>query len=92
VVIPRHNFNYFKVQGLFLLNIRQCTLCHVCKMSGCCISVLLGWGMLVSFKFLFLFVFVFVFWFFWVGFRGVCYGLFYALLQDGQLKGFVYRH
>lgn len=32
----------------------------MCKMSGCCISVLLGWGMLVSFNFLFLFVCLFV--------------------------------
>jgi hypothetical protein len=62
-------------------------------MSGCCISVLLGWGMLVSFKFYFYFLFLFIYLFMvflGVGFRDVCYGLFYALCQDGQLKGFVY--
>ncbi len=38
--------------------------------------------MLVSFKFYFFLGFLGL-----VLFRGVCYGLFYALLQDGQLKG-----
>jgi hypothetical protein len=60
-------------------------------MSGCCISVLLGWG---DGWFLSSFIFS-SFSFFWVVFLGLVLGVYviilYTFCKMGQLKGFVYR-